>query len=580
MRTTWLLPILVLAACGDNGKTAGPDAPIAIDAPDIDAPIVNNNDGIADARAATDGTGLSLPIKNVTVTYVKPQIGSAVNDPAGFTIQSQKLGPALFIAVDPATLTPVPAVGDVVSFTITAKSSSIISGTSTTMVSPRATAISDLTRSSTGANVSALAQDVSAATDLVSAEDTYDSELVTISGTLIANPSSGGAGFLKAQLSTTGIAADANLQFRAPSGVFDAIDIVNTCHVTATVPIGKFGASIEINPFTAPELTLSGCPAPTVVSAVPLTATTVKITFSRNVLASSIVADGSQFTFDQGLTATAATVNGRTVTVTTSTQSGGLTYVATVANTVTDLQASPLAGTFTANFGGFVAQATVKINEVNGVLANNCDLIELRVIADGSMTGFKLTERTGNAGGGELNFVFPTFNVVKNDIIVVHMSSGSTTCNPGGATSEVTTPTDEPVATHGGNFDTAFDFWATDGGLTGTNNVFTLFDSTGAITDALFVANGAAAAATLTAAGTVGTANQWSPAQTTYLLADYLADAVGGYDVTTTTVIGTSIQRINDTDTDGKADWSTGGPVGTGTASSFGLINVGQTPIP
>ncbi len=58
----------------------------AIDAmPDASIP-----DGIGPARATADGAGLDLPIRNVVVTYLKPQIGSTTNDPAGFTIQAQK----------------------------------------------------------------------------------------------------------------------------------------------------------------------------------------------------------------------------------------------------------------------------------------------------------------------------------------------------------------------------------------------------------------------------------------------------------------------------------------------------------
>src|SRR6266850_7183694 len=86
------------AACGDN--KAKPDASVHPDAAnpdakDIDAAIP---DGIAGAKGTTDGTGLSLPIHNVTITYLKPQIGSTTNDPAGFTIQAQHDGPALFVS--------------------------------------------------------------------------------------------------------------------------------------------------------------------------------------------------------------------------------------------------------------------------------------------------------------------------------------------------------------------------------------------------------------------------------------------------------------------------------------------------
>jgi hypothetical protein len=98
-------PITFLACCssppcGDNRTApATPDGP----PPDGPRPDSPEPDGIAEARATTDDAGLDLPIRNVTVTYLKPQIGSMTNDPAGFTIQAEQTGPALFISVDPAT---------------------------------------------------------------------------------------------------------------------------------------------------------------------------------------------------------------------------------------------------------------------------------------------------------------------------------------------------------------------------------------------------------------------------------------------------------------------------------------------
>jgi Big-like domain-containing protein len=567
------LSVSVLVACGGGGGN-NPDAPPPIDGPQNDMPVDNppGNDGIADARAAADGTGLTLPIKQVVVTYLKPQIGSLTNDPAGFTIQAQHDGPALFIAVDPATLTPPAAVGDTVSFTITEMT--------TTGGQRRAAALSDFVQNATGANVGALAQDVSAATDLVSAQDNYDSELVTVTGTLMDAFAPSGGGFQKSTLATTGITGDLNLQMRAPSAVIDAIDMVPTCGITATnVTVGKFNLATQIGAYRDTDITLTGCPAPVVASAVATSATEVKITFSRHVKSTSVNANGGQFTFDNGLTASAATVNAdRTVTVTTSNQTVGTNYKVTVANTVTDLQGSAVAGTVDATFPGFVAQAVVRINELNANIGNGCDLIELRVVASGSMTGFKLFERNGVvSGNNELNFTFPTFTVQKNDIIVVHTNSGNATCNPGSATAETTSVTDQPKATFGANFDTAFDFYSIDNGLTATTNVFTLFDATGAIVDAVFVTDitDAAAAATLSAAGVVGTANQWQPAQATYSVADFLAAAADDLNATGTAVTGNSIQRLNDADTNAKADWTTG----AGAAPTFGLINVGQTPL-
>ncbi|HEU4731433.1 MAG TPA: DNA/RNA non-specific endonuclease [Kofleriaceae bacterium] len=320
-----------------DGRRPGGSTDAAIDG----APA--SLDGIAAALAASDGTGLSLPIRGATVTYVKPLIGSPSSDPAGFTIQAQKLGPALFVAVDPSTLSPPAAVGDVVDFTITAKA--------TVSRQPRAQAIAGYTRTATAADAGALAQDITAASDIVTAIDRYDSELVTATGALVEDFVAAGTGFQRAAITTTGLPGNTSYQLRAPATLVDAIDLVRTCQFTVTdVPMGRFNTLAQIGAFTSGELTLH-CPAPVVASITPTSATTLVLTLSRHILPSSVLPDGSQFTFDHGLTATAATVEGRTVTLTTTAQDSLTTYATTIAPGVTDLQGSAVAGS--AAFPGF-----------------------------------------------------------------------------------------------------------------------------------------------------------------------------------------------------------------------------------
>ncbi|HEX4419200.1 MAG TPA: DNA/RNA non-specific endonuclease, partial [Kofleriaceae bacterium] len=322
-----------------DGADAGPRIDAGSNQPDPPGP-----DGIAGAIAAADGDGLALGIHSATVTYLKPQIGSVTSDPAGFTIQATRAGAALFVAVDPATLTPPAAVGDVVSFTITSKH--------TVSRQPRAMAIASYARSATGADVGALTQDLSAATDVVTAIDHYDSELVTITGTLTAAPSSGGTGFERATISTAGIAIDPNFQLRMPVTVIDAIDMVGTCQFTVSrVPMGQFNTQAQIAAFNASDIQLHNCPAPTVMSVNATSATTLVLTLSRNILPGSVRADGSQFTFNGGLVATRAAVSGRTITITTTAQVGATPYTTTIARTVTDLQGAAISGI--AMFPGF-----------------------------------------------------------------------------------------------------------------------------------------------------------------------------------------------------------------------------------
>ena len=582
MRIVCLLACTLLAtACGGDNKNNLPDAPRP-DAGqgDPDAPVdglpdaPDAPDGIAEVRAAADGA-VSLEVVNVVVTYIKPQLGNVVNDPAGFTVQRAQMGPAIFVTVDPATITPTPTVGDVVSFRVTMKGT--VGG------SARAQAIENYVRHSTGANVSALAQNVSAATDLLSAIDSYDAELVNITGTIASDFQGSGTGFQRAQFDTAGISGDVGMQFRVPATLVDSLDIVQGCTATATnVTMARFTnngnpplTQAQVGAYAASDFTLTNCPAPVVESAAALSSTSVRITFSRNILASSVDANGSQFTFDNGLVASAATVDDRTVTVTTGAQAVGTSFTVTVANTVTDLQGTGVGTPNTATFGGFVTPAVLKINEFNANITGGCDLIELRVVTAGSIAGFKLTERTGV--NDELSFTFPAVVVAQNDIIVVHMNSANAACNPGGATAETTTETDQLAATFPGNFDTAFDFWVADAGLTATDNVFTLFDAANAIHDAVFASDdpaGTAAANTETAAALVGAANQWDPALATYVDDVFNMNAVQDLNGTGTAAIGNSIQRLDNTDDNNVGDWTTG----AGSVSTFGVINVGQTP--
>jgi hypothetical protein len=226
---------------------------------------------------------------------------------------------------------------------------------------------------------------------------------------------------------------------------------------------------------------------------------------------------------------------------------------------------------------GFTVQAGVAINELDANITGGCDLIELRVLTEGSMGNFKITERTGVTASGELSFTFPSnFNpdLLPGALVIVHLNSASATCNPGGATQELMTPADQPMATYGKNYDTAYDFYASDTGLTATDNVITLYDSTGAIVDAvLLTTTNTGATDSLAQGNVVAAANQWSPGPTAngmYTAADFSAAAVPGLGSTGTSSTGTSIQRNGDTDTNTAADWVTA-------TASFGAKNAGQT---
>jgi len=226
-------------------------------------------------------------------------------------------------------------------------------------------------------------------------------------------------------------------------------------------------------------------------------------------------------------------------------------------------------------FNGFERLAIVQINEFNANISSGCDLIELRVMSGGSMAGYLLQQRDT----AQL-VTFPDgFEVAANDIIVVHMNAGSSTCNPNGATSETVAKDELPAASYPQNYDTAWDMWSADTGLTNTDNVFTLYDDHNNIMDAVFASDdptGTAASGTETQAAIVALAGQWTDPDGTVPVGGYIDDAFSAsaaqdLNATGTSAAGESIQRNTDADTNTKTDW-------VQTASSWGAPNTGQQP--
>jgi hypothetical protein len=410
---------LALAACGDNRPGAGIDASIdslpadmGIDS-DIDAMIdamPTPAEAIAAVRAAPDtpdGQMIALPVIDATVTYLKPLIAgsSPANDSASFTVQVGATGPALLVAVDPATLTtltPALAVGDVVSFTVTVKDSS---GSS-----PRATAITNITRSATGTSVAGLAQDITAVTGIAAMIADFDSELVDVTSATIAQAWGGsGSAFSRTRITTTGQpTVDDNFQLRLPTAFKDALEASSDLEVGCVVaiqrtPVNRFAAQFQVSAFDTTDLTITSCPTPTVATAAATTSTTVTVQFSRNIDTASVLTDGTQFTIVDDATPTpnalvvtaAALTSADTVTLTTAAQTTGTNYTVTVANTVEDVIGAPIGAPNSATFTGF----TIPIPTVMMAAAPNATTVDVTftraidmatVTADGSQ--FTITE--------------------------------------------------------------------------------------------------------------------------------------------------------------------------------------------
>src|SRR5690606_34270245 len=119
----------------------------------------------------------------------------------------------------------------------------------------------------------------------------------------------------------------------------------------------------------------------------------VILVFSRPLDPASVLADASQFTFDAGLTASAAAVDGNRVTLTTSTQTGGELYVVSVSNTVEDVLGAVVVPPDNEEiFEGYKTPALLRINEVNLNITNGCDLVEFRVVGAGTLSGLSFHE--------------------------------------------------------------------------------------------------------------------------------------------------------------------------------------------
>jgi hypothetical protein len=507
------------------------------------------------ARDAADGAGLALPIQGAFVTHVRPAAIGA--DPAGFTLQGQRAGPALFVAVDPATLYPTPVlVGDQVDLTVTAMAT--VDGRR------QAAAITGYARVAWDQPVSTFVKDLSSATDVVTGLDGYEAELATLTGDVRSDFSGSGSAFVQAGFGTAALPNEPLLVLRLPTTLRDAADLALGCRVTVSaVPLWRSGTTAQATAWAAADLHVVTCPAPRVESAAALSPTEVRVQFDRVLDPASVLADGSQFTFDGGLVASAAAVSDRTVTVTTSAQGGGVAYTATVAATVRDLYGAGVDAAFDqASFTGWVTPALLVINEVNASVTGGADLVELRAVAGGTVKGAVL--QVGLSGGTVLA-TLPDLSVATGDLLVIHLAPGA------GIVTETSTKDGcSDAACYAGAWDVA-------GGATGiadTTRILVLETALGDVLDAVPFTDGS----------TTGAGTFLADLQTLQALGLWLPADCGGdlCTLTTTTptaleisvdwsgmgtaVTGPSVRRTAAADTDLAADWAVG-------TSSFGAAN-------
>ncbi|WP_199738363.1 hypothetical protein [Corallococcus sp. CA054B] len=285
------------------------------------------------------------PVSGAFVTFIKPEVaGSSSTEASGFFLQAEANGPAMFVRGSAST-TAV-AVGDLVTLNVTEKE--IVSGLNV------AKTVTDLTVESKNNDVSGLTADISGVSSFEDAGTTgvYESRLVTVSGKLETGVSSGSA-FTAFPLITTGEQSPSPLRLRVPTTLSTDLDLVLGCDVA--VPAGivwRFNAQPQVSVFAPEQLTITSCPAPSALAATATSSTEVRMTFDRRIAPASITAAATQFTFDNGLQAQSATVNGKDVLVTTTEQTAGTQYTVQVSG-VTDTQGKAIVTPNSTQFQGF-----------------------------------------------------------------------------------------------------------------------------------------------------------------------------------------------------------------------------------
>ena len=565
--------------CRSNADCSVPEACNATTKTCETLPDVNPTETSAAIQSFLDApSGTLTPpitITNGFVTYIKPLLGA---DDAGFFVQAQPDGPAMFVAVTASTYSL--QVGDRITFSVgsvQALSGGLKAGASITglTINGRGHPVQNLNT----APLAGLTADRSSANDLQTNVIGYESELVQLTGTIASASNASGAGHVGYNITTQGMATAAGtFRLRVPDTFPDALDIVQNCSFTLKAgPVWRFTSGTppvnqsQPSAYYTSDLTFFGCPAPKLLTAAARSTTQVVLTFDRRISPSSVLSDGSQFTFANGtITASTAEVsqtNGRQITLTTSEQTPGTDYTVTVANTVKDMTGGAVAApTNVASFRGYRVPATLRITEVQPNMAGGADLVELVALTAGTVDGFLLQQ---DINSPVTLATFPNASVAAGDIIVVHMVP------PAGYVSETTSKTQFPTSTTAVNYDTAWDFGGGTAGITYSSRLVLVRDPAGAIQDGVSFAN------------TVGTppgafpgnlqalqaAGQWLPVDcagnpctltTSPSALEVSADWTGM--TTNSTPASNTVHRITGNDTNMRADWGVG-------ASSWGVIN-------
>ncbi len=288
--------------------------------------------------------------------------------------------------------------------------------------------------------------------------------------------------------------------------------------------------------------------APYNVTAASAAVNNTTVTLTLNFVpqrAAAETASNYSITGGVGLSVTAASLSGKTITLTTSTHVGGQAYTVTLTN-IPRYNDNANFTTASQGFNGFSPPAVVKITKV--FVDDGDDAMELRVTSAGTLTGFRVLE------ADTLIYTFPTtptFNV--GDIIVVHFQNAGTNEVNGNA-SEATETGNTP----------GFDFWdAGAGSVTSTDRELQVQDATMNAIDYVAWVDGAFGSGQSTRVETHISNGEWTKAggsvATSDLVASSLDNGTGNCMKRRNTGAGTA-----HIDTNSASDWA-GGTCNLGT---------------
>ena len=201
--------------------------------------------------------------------------------------------------------------------------------------------------------------------------------------------------------------------------------------------------------------------------------------------------------------------------------------------------------------------AVVLLNEVNANVTGSQDLVELRALSGGNVSGIALVQNPDAVGGGTVLATLPDIPLAAGDLIVIHLA-------PSVATTSETITKGDCISTPPQCYPAAWDVAGGATGITYSDRVLALRDPAGNIADAAAFALpvGTVPATFPDAVAYIQSVGQWLPADcsglpcavdSTPTVVQISADWTG---LNTSATAGNSIARTGSaTDTNQAADW-------------------------